>query len=118
MIKLTREQATGQLREVLTAVGAALTTWGISDGHGWAPVVGCASVLYATTWGVLHHKDPNKPGVLSWSLVRKAINVIGSAAITYGLTAEEDVASIATLAAVLGPVIAMRCSFISNTEDN
>jgi|GEM_PF-5146928 len=113
---MKKEQALGQLRALLTACGTVLATWGFTDGHQWQPVVGVIMVLYSLTWGLLHHKDPSKPGSLSWSLVRKAVNIIGTALVTYGFVSPEKIESLVPLVAALGPILASMFSFIGNDD--
>ena len=58
---MNKDQALGQLRAFLTALGTILATWGISDGNQWAPIIGVIIAGYSLTWGLLHHRDPNTP---------------------------------------------------------
>ena len=98
---MTKDQFLGQIRAILTAAGSALATWGLDDGNAWAPIVGIILALVSCTWGLLHHRDPATPGVVSWSAVRKLLNLIGSAAVTYGFLNPEKVGSIEAVAAAL-----------------
>jgi hypothetical protein len=111
---MSKAQTLGLVGSTLTATGTVLATWGINDGHQWAPIVGIVLALVSLTWGLLHHKDPATPGTLKWSLVRKTINVAGSAAITYGFLNPERVQGIEVLAASLGPLLAAWFSWIDN----
>lgn len=113
---MTKDQFQGQLREVLAAAGTALATWGVSDGHQWDPVAGVIAALVSVTWGVLHHRDPDKPGRLRWSLVRKLANVTGAAVVTYGFVSPEKVDSLLAMLAVIGPMLALAFSFIDNDD--
>lgn len=115
---MKKEQALGQLRAFLTALGTILATWGVNDGNQWAPVVGVIIAGYSLTWGLLHHKDPATPGRMSWSLFRKFINIAGSAALTYGVLNPERFSTIGPLVAALGPLLAARFSWIDNTDDD
>ena len=114
---MNKDQTLGQIRAFLTAAGAALATWGINDGNAWVPVVGVLVAVISVTWGLLHHKDPATQGTLQWSLVRKLLNVAGSAAITYGILNPEKVQGLEMLAATLGPLLASMCSWIDNSSD-
>lgn len=114
---MTKEQAIGQLREVLTAAGAVLATWGISDGNGWAPAIGAVLALASLLWGVAWHRDKGKPGKVRWTLVRKFVNALGAAAVTYGVLNPDKVQSVDTLLAAIGPVVASATSWISNGGD-
>lgn len=115
---MNKQQKLGQLRAALTAAGTALATWGVNDGNAWAPVVGLVIALVSATWGILHHKDPAKPGSLRWSLVRKAFNAAGAAAITYGWLNPEKVQGMEMLIAALGPLVASWFSWIDNSDKN
>lgn len=113
---MNKEQKLGQFRAALTAAGTVLATWGINDGNAWAPLTGLIIAVISATWGVLHHKDPARPGSLKWSLVRKAVNAAGAAAITYGWLNPEKVQGMEMLLAALGPLIAAWFSWIDNSE--
>lgn len=115
---MNKNQTLGQIRALLTAVGTVLTTWGVSDGNQWAPVVGVIIAGISLTWGWLHHKDPSTPSTLEWSLVRKFVNIAGSAAVTYGILNPDRVGAIATTVAALGPLLAASYSWIANSEDD
>jgi hypothetical protein len=115
---MTKNQTLGQLRALLTAIGTVLTTWGITDGNQWAPVVGVIIAGISLTWGWLHHKDPATPSTLEWSLVRKFVNIAGSAAVTYGILNPDRVGAIATTVAALGPLLAASYSWIANSDDD
>ncbi len=115
---MKKEQYLGQIRALLTAAGSALATWGVTDGNAWAPIVGVILALVSVTWGVLHHKDPTTPGVIKWSLVRKAANAIGAAAVTYGLVSPEKVDGSLMVLATLAPFAAMAFSWIDNDSDD
>lgn len=111
---MTKDQTLGQLRTALTALGTVLATWGINDGNAWAPVTGAILALISVTWGILHHKDTATPGTLKWSLVRKLVNILGSAGITYGFLNSEKVQGIEMLVAAAGPLLAAAFSWIDN----
>jgi len=113
---MNREQTLGQIRAALTALGTVLATWGISDGHQWAPAAGIIVALISVTWGLLHHRNPTTPGRLSWSLVRKTWNIIGTAALTYGYLNPEKVHGVEILLAACGPLLATVFSWIDNSE--
>jgi hypothetical protein len=115
---MNKDQTLGQIRALLTASGSALATWGITDGNAWAPITGALLAIISATWGVLHHKDPARPGVIKWSLVRKAVNAIGTAAITYGLINPEKVDGAEMVLASLAPFAAMAFSWIDNDSDD
>lgn len=115
---MSKEQFLGQFRAILTALGTVLTTWGISDGNNWTPAIGVILVVASIVWGLVHHKDPQTAGQLSWSLVRKLVNVAGTAAVTYGLTSPEKVNGVAMLVATAGPFLAAWFSWIDNSESN
>lgn len=115
---MNKEQALGQLRAALTASGTVLTTWGVSDGNLWAPVIGVLLAGYSFTWGLLHHKDPSTSGGVSWSLLRKLVNAVGTALVTYGVLNPERLDAIAVLIAALGPLLASRYSWIDNKLPN
>lgn len=108
----------GQIRAILTALGAALTVWGLHDpsGQAWMPIVGILMAFLSLTWGILHHRDPRKPGRISWSLFRKFLNITGTAAVTYGVMHPERFTSLETLIAALGPILAASFSWIDNSE--
>lgn len=114
---MTKNQQLGQLRAILLAVGSALTTWGLSDGNQWAPVIGVILAIWSLTWGLLHHKDPANPGTLSWSLVRKLANALGAAAVTYGWCHPDKVDAIVKILPLLGPALAGWFSWISNAPE-
>lgn len=111
---MTKAQTLGQIRTALTALGTVLATWGITEGHAWAPIVGIIIALLSATWGLLHHKNATTPGTLKWSLVRKTVNILGSAGITYGFLNTEKVQGIEMLVAALGPLLAAAFSWIDN----
>jgi hypothetical protein len=113
---MNKQQSLGQFRAVLTALGTMLATWGFSDGHDFAPIIGVVLASFSLTWGLFHHKDPSTPGKLSWSLFRKFINVIGSAAVTYGVMHPDKWGGVATFLAAVGPLLAARFSWIDNSE--
>lgn len=115
---MTKDQKLGQLRALLTALGSSLATWGFLDpaGGAWAPAVGILIAGFSMTWGILHHRDPKKPGRLSWSLVRKFLNIAGSAAATYGFTSPERAESLVAVLALLGPVFAWFFTIVDNDE--
>ena len=113
---MNKEQTLGQIRAALTALGTVLATWGVNDGNQWAPAVGIIVALISVTWGLLHHRSPATPGRLSWSLVRKTWNIIGTAALTYGYLNPEKVQGIEKLLAATGPLLAAVCSWIDNSE--
>lgn len=115
---MTKQQKLGALRALLTAIGASLATWGFDDGNSWAPATGALIAIISATWGVLHHKDPNVPSTIRWSLVRKAVNALGAAAATYGYLNPEKVAGIEMVVATLGPVLAIVFSCVDNREDD
>lgn len=113
---MKKEQILGQLRFLLTATGTALATWGFTDGHSWEPVIGIIMVLFSLTWGFLYHKKPGSSGKVYWSLVRKAVNIIGTALVTYGYVDTGKVESIDQIVAALGPILAGLFSFIGNGD--
>lgn len=113
---MNREQTLGQIRAALTALGTVLATWGWNDGHQWAPAAGIIVALVSVTWGLLHHRSPETPGRLSWSLVRKSWNIIGTAALTYGYLNPEKFQGIEILLATTGPLLASVFSWIDNSE--
>ncbi len=113
---MNKNQYLGQLRAVLTALGTMLATWGWSDGHEFTPIIGVLLTGFSLTWGWLHHKDPSTPGKMSWSLFRKFINVLCTAAATYGFLHQDKVGAIASFLAALGPLIAARLSWIDNSD--
>jgi hypothetical protein len=113
---MKKEQALGQIRTFLTAAGTVLATWGISDGNGWAPVTGVIVALISLLWGIAFHRDPNNPGKLKWSLLRKFINVAGSAAVTYSFVSQDRVDAMMALVAALGPLAAATFSWVSNDD--
>ncbi len=112
---MTKQQKLGTFRAVLTALGASLATWGISDGNQWAPVTGAILAVISATWGVLHHRDPATPSTIRWSLVRKAASAIGAALVTYGFLNPERVAGLEMLIASFGPLLALWFSKIDNS---
>lgn len=114
---MTKEQTLGQIRAALTAAGTVLATWGINDGNAWAPIVGGIVAVLSVTWGLLHHRDPLTQGQLKWSVLRKCVNVLGSAGITYGLLNPEKVEGVDALLAALGPLLASVWSWIDNEPD-
>jgi hypothetical protein len=115
---MKKEQALGQLRALLTALGTVLVTWGVSDGNQWLPIIGVLLAGYSLTWGLLHHQDPATPGRMSWSLVRKFVNMLGTALVTYGVLHPDRMASIVPLFAALGPIAAAHFSWVDNNDDN
>lgn len=115
---MTKQQKLGTFRAVLTALGASLATWGISDGNQWAPVTGAILAVISATWGVLHHRDPATPSTIRWSLVRKAANAIGAALVTYGFLNPERVVGLEILIASFGPLLALWFSQIDNSSDD
>jgi len=115
---MKKDQLLGQIRTALTALGTMLATWGVNDGNQWAPVTGLVIAILSATWGILHHRDPATPGKLSWSLVRKALNAAGAAAITYGYLNPEKVQGIEMLFAAMGPLAASMFSWIDNSADD
>jgi hypothetical protein len=115
---MTKDQLKGQFRAVLLALGTMLATLGFSDGNNWMPVVGIILAGWSLTWGLLHHKDPANPGTLSWSLLRKFVNAIGSAALAYGYKHPEQINAIMAFVAALGPLAAAHFSWISNKPDD
>ena len=115
---MKKEQALGQIRELLAALGAVLVTWGISDGNQWSPVIGVLIAAYSLTWGLLHHRDPATPGRMSWSLVRKFINVLGTALVTYGVLHPDRFNALVPLVAALGPLLAAHFSWVDNNPED
>lgn len=115
---MKKNQLLGQIRTALTALGTMLATWGVNDGNQWAPIIGLVIAIISATWGILHHRDSATPGKLSWSLVRKALNAAGAAAITYGYLNPEKVQGIEMLVAAAGPLLASAFSWIDNSPDD
>ncbi len=113
---MNKNQSLGALRAFLTALGTMLATWGFSDGHNFTPIIGVILTGFSLSWGVFHHKDPSTPGKMSWSLFRKFINVLCSAAATYGFLHPDKVSAIAPFLAALGPILAARFSWIDNSD--
>lgn len=115
---MNKDQFLGQFRALLTALGSALVVWGLSDptGNNWMPIVGVVMAAVSLGWGLLWHRDPSKPGRLSWSLFRKFINAAGAAAIAYGVVNPEKVHGVEMLVATLGPLLAAWFSWIDNSE--
>ncbi len=114
---MTKDQQFGQLRALLLAIGSALATWGFSDGNQWAPAIGIILAGWSFTWGLLHHRDPAKPGTVSWSLFRKFVNATCVAMVTYGWCNPEKADAFLKILPLLGPVLAARWSWIDNSED-
>lgn len=114
---MNKDQTLGQIRAALTAAGTVLATWGINDGNAWAPTVGVIVAAISLTWGWAHHKDSSTPGNLKWSVLRKFVNVAGSACVTYGFLNPEKVQGIEVLIASLGPLAAAWFSWIDNSDD-
>lgn len=103
---MTKDQKLGQFRALLTTLAGVLVAWGLNDGHGWMPVVGVFLAIFSLVGGIRTHLDPNKPGGVAWSLIRKLLNAAGAAAVTYGFTSPEQAESAAHLVGALGPVLA------------
>lgn len=110
---MTSEQRKGQIREALIAAAGILTAWGVSDGHGWMPVVALLMALYCLGAAVQRHIRRGE-GAVAWSLIRKTINAAGAGAATYGLLTQGQADQISSLAYALGPIIASASSWISN----
>ena len=115
---MTTSQKLGQIRALLTALGSVLTVYGLSDpaGQSWMILIGVIMAFISLTWGVLHHRDPQNPGRISWSLFRKFANLAGTAAVTYGIMHPDRVDSLEVLLAALGPILASSFSWIDNSE--
>lgn len=114
---MTKQQKLGQLRALLTAAGTFIAAWGYNDpsGQDWQPIVGIFVAFVSITWGLLHHRDPDKSGTIKWSLVRKLANSAGSAAIGYGAVHPDKVANAEMFIAALGPLLAAWFSWIDNS---
>lgn len=110
---MTSSQALGQIRVLLTALSGVLITWGITDGHGWAPITGIIMAALSLGIGIRRHLHT---GSLPWSLVRKLANASGAAAVTYGVLHPEQMDKILALIAAMGPLLAGVGSFIANDE--
>lgn len=115
---MNKQQHLGLIRAFLTALGTSLATWGITDGHQWLPVIGIVLAFISLGWGWIWHRDPATPGKLKWSLVRKFINVCGTAAITYGIVNPERVVGIEMLVFTAGPLLAAWFSWIDNSPED
>lgn len=112
---MNKPQLLGLLRGLFTAFGTMLAVHGLSDGNNWQPVAGIGLALASLFYGMLYHKDPENPGKLRWSLVRKLVNVTGSAMVMYGYTRPEKVEAIVAAVAAMGPFFALFFSFVDNT---
>ncbi len=116
---MKKEQMLGQLRAVLSALGSAIAVWGFTDpaGEDWQGAVGAILIAVSLVWGLVHHRDPGAPGRLSWSLLRKLVNVLGTMAVTYGFLHPEKVEVIGVIVASLGPLFASLWSWVDNSPD-
>lgn len=113
---MNQSQYLGIIRAFLTSLGAALLTFGITDGHAFLPIVGIVLSIVSLGWGVLWHRDPKKPGKIKWSLVRKFCNSVTSALATYGFLHPDQVSGLMMLIATLGPLLAAHLSFVDNSS--
>lgn len=113
---MNKNQYLALLRTFLTTLGAVLATYGFTDGHAWLPVIGVALSGLSVGWGVLWHRDPAKPGKIKWSLVRKFVNALTSAAATYGWMRPDQVDGVVMLFATLGPLLALNFSLIDSAD--
>jgi hypothetical protein len=113
---MTSNQKSGQIRAMLTALSGVLVAWGISDGHGWMPIIGMMLATVSLLGGILAHRGGSAPGGVAWSLVRKTINATGAALVTYGITSPEQAESVYLFTGALGPLLASAFSWIDNDE--
>jgi len=111
-----KDKAMGQLRAALTATGSALATWGVTDGNEWAPVVGVILALVSVLWGVAFYRKKDEKMTVRYSLIRKLVNAVGVALITYEVTSPEQIDKILVLVGALGPIIASSFSWVVNSE--
>lgn len=104
---MNKEQILGQVRELLTAGGAVLAVYGLHYGHQWEPVIGVLVLGIALAWGLYQKEGWDS----IYSTVRKLANTAGSAAVTYGILAENQAAA---LLGLVGPALALLGSWRSN----
>lgn len=116
---MTKEQKLASLRAVMTSAGAMLATWGFTDpaSGAWMPVVGIVIAAVSAGWGVVFHRDPDNPGKLRWSLVRKLANATGTALVTYGFVSDGKAESMMDFIGTIGPFLAMFFAWIDNDDD-
>lgn len=115
---MNKDQHLGLLRAALLAFGAGLATFGVCDNIQWQAILGCIMALISMGWGLWWHRDPNTPGMLKWSLVRKLVNGLGSVAAVYGYKHPEKIAAITQFVAAIGPLLAAYFSWISNAPED
>lgn len=84
---MNKEQFSGLLRELLTAVGAALVTWGISSAGMWQEITGLIMAAVGIGWAWSHHEDKG----LKLSAVRKLISAGAGVAVASGVMSPEKV---------------------------
>lgn len=107
----------GRIRALLTTIGTILIAYGVNDGQGWEPVIGAVMAVGSLGWGTWLHFGTKTSASLSWSLVRKTVNSVGSALVTYGIVEPDKVSSILMAVGALGPVLAIYYTGIANDED-
>jgi hypothetical protein len=115
-LAMTNDQKLGQLRALFTTLAGVLVAWGVNDGHNWMPIVGVLLAVTSLAGGIRAHLDPAKPGKLAWSLIRKALNAGGAAAVTYGALSADQAANLALFLGALGPILASVFSWIDNDD--
>jgi hypothetical protein len=113
----TLDQTLGAVRAILTALGGALAAWGFLAEPLWAPIPGIVLALISVLWGVMIHRDPNKPGKIKWSLVRKLFNATGAGLVVWGVASSDQIDSLMVLLGSLGPLIATSSSIVTNDPE-
>jgi ABC-type multidrug transport system fused ATPase/permease subunit len=105
---MTREQFSGQVRELLNVTGAAVAAWGLYSGNQIEAISGVLLSVVMLAWGFR-----NKDSVdMLMSLIRKVAGALGAAMVTFELLDEEKATA---MLAVLGPLFAIVSSHWHHT---
>ncbi len=106
---MTRKQFEGQLREVVTAIGAAFGAWGVLSDEKLAGIAGLLVSVAVLLWCVAN-KDR---GEILFSVFRKVLAASGSVLVVFGIMEPDKVEF---LAGAILPLMSFWASFKSNGE--
>ena len=102
---MNKEQALGQIREVLAVVG--MLVFGASDGL--TSSVGLVVALVAVGWSLWYHEGVE----VVFSAVRKALSLLPGSLLALGLI---DIDTAGAITALIAPVLALAWSFVANND--